>query len=684
MKPSQPRDFVSLLDALAHQAPDRVAYRYLGENKGITECTCAELREAAQRIAAHLSADHLRGERVLLLYPPGLEFIQGFLGCLYAGAIAVPAPPPNPLKPVSSLQRLAAIVESAKPSWALTLSGTLTALLPAAAELPSFRDVRWLATDDLAPLPFAGAARPDLSDIALIQYTSGSTSDPKGASLSHGNLMHNVAYFDEGWNHTPDSVLVNWLPAFHDLGLVYGILCPLWGGFLGIQMSPIDVVQRPLSWLQAISRHRATHSCGPNFIYELCVRKVSAAEAQALDLSSWRMALTAAEPVRAETMEQFARHFAPSGFRRSTFCPGYGLSEGTCKVAAVACDEEAVILSLRADALERHTVELSPPGPGTRKVVGCGRPGQDARIEIVDQHTGEPVLRGRVGEIWIAGTGVAQSYWNQPAASEESLRAHIRGGDDTPFLRTGDLGFLHEGQLFITGRIKDVIIIRGMNHYPQDIEQTVQEAHPSIRAGCCAAFSFEEDGEERLAVVAEVERRAARPSIRLPERRLSDSQPVLPVTPAPLSSDDVLSAVARAVAETHGLRVHRIALIRAGTIPKTTSGKIQRRACRRALFEETLDFVTDLEAEARVSGGSVRNDLRQRLTDLISDISAVPRHVLRPDGSLYTYGVDSLASVNIAYEISQMTGKDVPQGILYERDTINKLVDYILQEGGSQ
>lgn len=682
MNQGQPTDFVALLDHRARHTPDRVAYRYLGESRGINECTYAELRQAARLIAAHLGT--ARGERVLLLYPPGLEFIQGFLGCMCAGAIAVPAPPPNPLKPLSSLQRLAAIVESAKPTWALTLSSALPALLTASAELPAFRGIRWLATDDLAPLPLDGVVLPDPSDIALIQYTSGSTSQPKGATLSHANLMHNVAYFDEGWHHTADSVLVNWLPAFHDLGLVYGILSPLWGGFLGIQMSPIEVVQRPLSWLQAISRHRATHSCGPNFIYELCTRKVSAEEGQSLDLASWRMALTAAEPVRAETMQLFVDRFAASGFQAKAFCPGYGLSEGTCKVAAVACEDEPMVLTLRADSLERHAVEVVPPGPGTRTVVGCGRPGRAARVEIVDPHSSAAQVAHRVGEIWVAGSGVAQSYWNQPAATEESLRARIVGGDDTPFLRTGDLGFLHDGELFITGRIKDVIIIRGNNHYPQDIEHTVQQAHPSIRPGCCAAFSFEEDGEERLAIVAEVERRPARSPTRAQERRLTDSAPWLPSAPAASSSEDVTSAVAKGVAEIHGLRVHRIALIRAGTIPKTTSGKIQRRACRRALFGETLDFVTDLEAEARVSAGSVRNDLRHRLTDLISEIGSVPRHKLRPDGSLYAYGIDSLAGVNIAYEISQMTGRDVPLGILYERDTIDKLVDYVLLEGGAQ
>lgn len=560
----------SVLERRAAESPDQRAYLHLGGPSGPVECTYAELSRRASAIAARLRETGHPGDRVLLLYPPGLDFIYAFLACVSAGAVAVPAPPPNLLKPERSLARLQSIVESARPTFALTTSGTLAAVRTAVAGNETFARMQWLATDDLPGLPVAGPGEwsPSAADaIALIQYTSGSTADPKGAALSHENLAHNVAYFDEGWDHTPSSILVNWLPAFHDLGLLYGILMPLWGGFLGVQMSPIDVIQRPFLWLQAISNLRATHSAGPNFIYDLCTRKVSDAERSTLDLSSWRMALTAAEPIRKETMTRFADRFAEVGFRYRTFSPGYGLSECTCKVVSVPCSEEATILDLRDDKLEQDLVELAPPGPGTRAVVGCGRPTHGVGITIVDPTACTPRAPGQVGEIWISGPSVAHGYWDQPAATEASLRARLAGGDETPYLRTGDLGFLHEGQLYVTGRVKDLIIVRGSNHYPQDLEYTAQEACPRIRPGCCAAFSYEEGGEERVAVLAEA---------------------IL----GEVAAEEVIAGIRMAISEAHGIKVHRVELLCAGTLPKTTSGKIQRQACKRAMLAGRLSLLS--------------------------------------------------------------------------------------------
>jgi myxalamid-type polyketide synthase MxaE and MxaD len=685
MAQSLPRDLVSLLDLRAQEAPARIAYRYLGETTGPTELSTEALRDGARAVAARLDTGGLRGERVLLRYPPGLDFITGFLGCCVAGVTAVPAPPPNPLKPKRSLERLMTIVDSAKPRWALTTSAVLDALRPALAELPAFDALRWIATD----VPTRGLVLPDMvpgdpADLALIQYTSGSTSDPKGAALSQENVLANMAYFDDGWDHGPDTVAVNWLPAFHDLGLIYGILTPLWRGFTALQMSPIDVIQKPFSWLAAISRNRATHSCGPNFIYDLCTRKVTNPDLATLDLGSWRMALTAAEPVRAETMDRFVERFEPVGFRRRTFCPGFGLSEGTCKVVALPCDEDPIVLALRADRLEQHEVVQAPPGPGTRTVVGCGRPGRDVRVEIVDPDTSTRLPGGRVGEVWVAGHGVAHSYWDQPQATADLLQARIQGGDDTPHLRTGDLGFMHQEQLFITGRIKDLIIIRGTNHYPQDIESTVQDAHPNIRAGCCAAFSFEEDVEERLAVVVEVERRVRDTWTVGGERRSVEPSPRLPPAPGIFLAQEVAAAITRAVSEVHGLKAHRLVLIQAGTIPKTTSGKIQRQACKRALFADRLALLeTEVEA-ARPLEPDPRDVLRDKVVAIVSEISGIPREQILPRVSLHSMGIDSLTGVNIAYELGLLTGRDVPSWVLAEHDTIDKLVDYVLSLGGAR
>ena len=662
-----PNDLVALLELRAHEAPHRQAFRYIGATEGPSVWTYGGLRDAANVVAHTIERDGGRGERVLLLFPPGLEFIQSFLGTVSAGAIAVPAPPPNPHKPKQSLQRLAAIVASARPTRALTLGSTLKALRPAIAEMPEFQAISWVATDEIPPPPAGYQPRGvlDRGDIALIQYTSGSTSDPKGAALSHENLMHNLRYFDVGWDHSPDSVTVNWLPAFHDLGLVYGILAPIWGGFASIQMSPIDVIQRPLVWLRAISEQRATHSCGPNFIYELCARKVSASEVRGLDLRSWRMALTAAEPVRADTMRKFAEHFAPAGFNPRSFCPGYGLSEGTCKVTAVPWHEQPTVLAVRADAMEHHEIEVTEPGPDALEVVGCGRPAFGVGVAVVDPETRERRGPKEVGEIWVSGPSIAKTYWEAPEATERELQATLAGRTDTPFLRTGDLGFLYDGELFITGRIKDMIIVRGANHYPQDIEFTVQDAHPAVRAGCTAAFAVEENGEEQLVVVAEIDR-----------GRNGDGPDASPA--------DVTKALVRAVAEEHGLRVARVALIPAHTIPKTTSGKIQRRATRRALVEGRLQLLCDERRPSSQPAVAMRDHIRARVTDIVSEVGAIPFERLRPHESLHGLGVDSLAGVNIAYEIGLMTGRDVPAALLDERDTIEKLVDYVVALGGAR
>lgn len=566
------------LDRRADETPDKLAFVYLGDPKGPITCTYGELRQRARAIAALMLQNGKPGDRVLLLYPPGMDFMYGFLGCALMGAVAVPAPPLNTLKPARSLARLRTIVESSRPRFVLTTADVLAAIRPAVAQDEAFSQMICIGTDDVPPVgdDVVLPPPPTLDDICLIQYTSGSTADPKGASLTHRNVVHNVAYLDEDWQHDEHSVSLNWLPAFHDLGLLYGILAPVIGGFLSVQMSPIQVIQRPQTWLQAMSDYKATHSGGPNFIYELAARKITDAEVARLDLSHWRMGLTAAEPVRAETMKRFTERFSPAGFRASTFSPGYGLSECTCKVAAVHWSRDARLLSVDEAKLEQHEVHVVPEGSG-RATVGCGIPGFGMNVVIVDPETRIPCHSAGVGEIWVSGPSVAVSYYGNDSATADRLQATLAalppgssiagsGGTtlQTPHLRTGDLGFLHEGEVFVTGRLKDMIIIRGANYYPQDLEYSAQDACPQIRPGCVAAFAYEEGGEERVGLIAEV----------------------------PAHSDDIIATIRNAISEIHGLRVHRVELVRQGTIPKTTSGKIQRQASKNGMLTGTLELVT--------------------------------------------------------------------------------------------
>ncbi len=663
--PRDLRDIVSLLAARAEATPDRVVYEYVGQTAGRKSHTFGSLQRAAWSLAELIREATEPGDRVLLLYPPGLEFIEAFLATVCAGAIAVPAPPPNPHRPDRSLRRLESIVRSARPTVAFTLSNVADALSTVMPEGGPLADVRWIASDRERGAPIAPrGAGPD--DIALLQYTSGSTSDPKGVVLRHANVLANIASLDKGWDHDENSVLVSWLPAFHDLGLVYGVLMPIWSGCLGIQMSPIDVIQRPFVWLDTISRFGATHSSGPNFIYDHCVRKISDEEADSLDLSSWRVALTAAEPVRAETLRRFSERFEHKGFAWAAFCPGYGLSEATCKVVATSAEEEPFMLQLDADALERDLVLPARGDIASREVVACGRPGPDIDVRIMHPTTQEPCGSDEVGEIWASGATIAGAYWNQPDATRRSLGARLVGQDKV-FLRTGDLGFLREGQLYVTGRIKDLIIVRGSNHYPQDIEYTVQEAHPSVRVGCSAAVSFEAEGEEHLAVVAELDNRWMK-ALEEGNRPTDEGRP--------LRTDDVKIAITKAVSEQHGLRVDRVVLLRAGQIPKTTSGKIRRQACKDRLM---LGAFHDVGVEVTTSAvDTAYAEALAQISEIVSRCAGIDMGNLQPEASLHGYGLDSLAGVDIAYEIGMLMGLQVPSDLLEKVDSVRGLVDFVL------
>jgi acyl-CoA synthetase (AMP-forming)/AMP-acid ligase II/7-keto-8-aminopelargonate synthetase-like enzyme/acyl carrier protein len=561
-----PPDLVELLRHRATYQPEEIAFTFLadGEDQQI-HITNKELDRQARAIGGWLQSLGLEGERALLLYPPGLEFIAAFFGCLYAGVVAVPVYPPRKNR---SLERIQAIADDAQAKVALTTEAVIRRVEPLIDGTPHLKQLRWLATCQVPRHMEDRWQKPAISrdTLAFLQYTSGSTGIPKGVMLNHGNLLHNSALIAYVFEHTRSGLGVFWLPSYHDMGLIGGILQPLFVGRPNILMSPMAFLQKPYRWLSAISRFRATTSGGPNFAYELCVEKIPPAQRVHLDLSSWQVAFNGAEPVRAETIERFTEAFAPYGFRREAFFPCYGLAEATLIVTGGYAKEPPVIRWFVAEALERgRAVPVEAHAPGARPLVGCGQSLPDQRVIIVDPESCRQLPEGHVGEIWVQGPSVAMGYWNRPEATAATFGGYVRDTGEGPFLRTGDLGFLHKGELFVTGRIKDVIILRGRNVYPQDIELTVQHAHPWLRADAGAAFTVEEGGRERLVVVHEVERRARG------------------------HLEPVLQAIRRAVAEEHGLAVDAIVLIKAGTIPKTSSNKIQRHACRQAYQDRTLN-----------------------------------------------------------------------------------------------
>jgi acyl-CoA synthetase (AMP-forming)/AMP-acid ligase II len=569
------KNLVELLRGLAYQDPDYSVYTYLvdGESEEVS-LTHHELDLRARAIGARLQDLGATSERVLLLFPPGIDYITAFFGCLYAGAVAVPTYPPDPMRLERTMPRFMSIVNDAQPSFSLTTGPVLSMAQFFQTQYSQLRAMHWLATDALES-DLASAWREPVIEqktLAFLQYTSGSTSEPKGVMLTHGNLLNNLAQIANSFGLDPDNRGLIWLPPYHDMGLVGGILEPLYAGIPVVLMSPLDFLQRPLRWLQAITRYRSTVSGGPNFAYELCIRKVKPEQRESLDLSSWQVAFNGAEPIRAQTLERFVEAFAPCGFRRSAFYPCYGLAE-VCVFGTGGLKTQEPIISRvdEASLTQGQVVIATTDRLDTVEIVSSGRTWLDQRIAIVDPETKFELPPGHVGEIWFAGKSVAQGYWQKPEISEETFQARIMPSGEGPFLRTGDLGFIQDGELFVTGRIKDLIIIDGLNRYPQDIELTVENSHPALRKGCSAAFSILQENQERLVVAVEITRHKA-----------SDSGDFNP--------EDIRKAIRRSISKEHDLRVHEIILLKAGTIPKTSSGKIKRHACKDGFLASTLEL----------------------------------------------------------------------------------------------
>jgi acyl-CoA synthetase (AMP-forming)/AMP-acid ligase II len=563
----------TLVDLLTWRANERgpaPLYTWLEDrDERETHLSYSQLDLQARALAAHLQTRTRPGDRVLLVYPTGLDYLTAFFGCLYAGVIAVPVYPPRLNR---SLDRLEAVVRDAGADLALTTAGVLGQTEGRRAGAPYLESLRWCASDSIDEGEAHGWKRPVLTSasLAFLQYTSGSTGTPKGVMISHGNLLDNERMILKSFRHEESCTVVGWLPLYHDMGLIGNALQPLYVGGRLVQMSPVSFLQKPRRWLEAISRYRASTSGGPNFAYDLCARRVPPEVVEALDLSCWRVAYVGAEPIRAASLERFADVFAPCGFRRSAFLCCYGMAEATLFVTGA---QQSQTLAVEANALEESRMAPAREGAvDARLLVSSGRPAADTQIVIADPVTGKPVPAGCVGEIWIRGPQVAQGYWGNRDAARAIFHARLADTNEGPFLRSGDLGFLHQGELFVTGRIKDLIIVDGRNHYPQDIEWTVERSHPALRPNGGAAFAVEHRGAERLIVVHEMERDALKRS------------------PA-----DIVAAIRRAVAEEHDVAVYDMQLLRPGGVPRTSSGKTQRSLCRQLYLSGNLDLVRPVE-----------------------------------------------------------------------------------------
>lgn len=564
------RSLVEICRSHAQTCGARPAYTWL-ENGELETASWSfeDVDRRARAMAGMLQAHGLAGQRVLLVFLPRLDFLTAFLGCLYAGSVAVPALPPRPNE---SLDKLAAIRGDSR-AGALVGDGFVLGYLRERCEGDErFGGLQWISAEAVPEQAAHTWKDPNAVEdtVAFLQYTSGSTGTPKGVVVTHGSLLANELMILHSFGHTEASVFLSWLPLFHDMGLIGMALQPLCLANPCILMSPEAFAQKPVRWLQAITRYRATTSGGPNFAYELSVRRVPPERREGLDLGSWDVAFNGAEPVRAETLDRFAEAYAPAGFRREALYPCYGLAEATLFVSGGWKATPPRILEVDAEALQAHRVE--PVAGEARRLVSVGRGWLEQDVRIVDPETHRELPPCEVGEIWVAGSNVAGGYEGRPRETEQLFAARLAGDGAGPFLRTGDLGFVNDGELYVTGRISDMIILRGRNHYPHDIEATAGRSHPDLRVGCTAAFGTDRGGEECLVVVQEVRATALDGSERLPAD----------------ASLAITRAVRQAVNREHGVHAEVVALVAPGAVPKTSSGKVQRRRCRALLLEDGL------------------------------------------------------------------------------------------------
>jgi acyl-CoA synthetase (AMP-forming)/AMP-acid ligase II len=565
--------FSSLVELLAQRAksqPDQRAYVCLSD-RGEEEAaiTFRELHDAALATASRLAKIARPGDRAILVFPSSLEFIVAFFACQVARVIAVPMMVPRRQSARDSSVR---IMANCEPVVALT--SPAFAIRKDLQERFSRQQIPWLSVD-LAQLepPLAELPDPDPEDIAFLQYTSGSTSDPKGVAVSHANVLANLEMIRVSLGTTSQSTYVNWVPLYHDMGLILNALEAFYVGALCVLMAPNAFMQRPLSWLRAIDRYRAEVGCSPNFGFDLCVSRYRADQMEGVDLSCWKVALNGAEPVQAATIDRFIETFAGHGFNKDAAFPAYGMAEATLLIAGGRRGAGHLTRTVSRSGLQAHVVHAQADLTDVQMLVGCGRALVNERIAIVEPDSRRRCSADQIGEIWVNGPNVARAYWRNPEASQVDLNARIVGDDDgADWLRTGDLGFVNEtGELFITGRIKDLVVVRGINHYPQDIEHTVQALHPAFRRNCGAAFSVSDDrDEETLVIVQEIERT---------ERNKID--------PA-----EMKGLIRQGVTDQHELFARHITLIRPGTLPKTTSGKIQRGLTRRLWLERHFESLT--------------------------------------------------------------------------------------------
>ena len=670
----------TLIDQIQLQAstqPDKRAFTFLADGETeIDSLTYRQLNEKAKAIAFILQEQNASGARALLLYQPGLDFITAFLGCLYAGVVAVPVYPPRANR---SLERLLTIVADAEASFALTTESIQEQVASKFASHNTTAQIKFIATDTFQSDLAAAWQHPAIAtdSLAFLQYTRGSTGKPKGVMVSHGNLMANSVTIQRCFGNQRGHILTSWLPPYHDMGLIGSIIQPAYVGSSMYLMAPVTFLQRPFRWLQAISNFRGQTNGGPNFAYDLCVDRITPEQKATLDLSCWELAFSGAEPVRAETIDRFSNYFQECGFQRRAFYPCYGMAESTLMITGSRRDVEPVIADVSAQKLAENLAVAGENKEQQITLVSSGSNTQGQKIVIANPESLAQCPDGKVGEIWVKSGSVARGYWNRPQLSKNCFEAVLSDTQEAGWLRTGDLGFLQDGELFVTGRLKDLIIIRGRNYYPQDIELTLDNAHEAIRACNSAAFAVEVGGEEKLVVTPEIKRTALRK----------------------LNVAEVTKAIRSAIAQHHELQTHAIVLLKTGSIPKTSSGKIQRHACKAGYLAGSLNSVGEYELEvtspaaidSRGEGlfspkkfSQQQEQIQNWLIDNLAQRLGIPTSEIDLYEPFANMGLNSVAAVSLSADLEDWLKIQLSPTIVYDYPNIAELAGYLSQSTNTQ
>lgn len=633
-------NFADLLRIRAKQHPEKTAFIFLED--GINETArinYGQLEKRASLLAANLLEKNRKGERCILLFQPGIDFIVAFMGCLIAGVIAVPSYPPRRNR---KNERFLAIVNNCEPSAIIASVSIANDLQKNTEDQELIKNIRLINFDKL---DFSQEKKDTNTailkeDIAFLQYTSGSTGMPNGVMVSHGNLIHNSEIIKKAFNHDENLRGVNWLPPFHDMGLIGTLLQPIYVGGQNAIIPPATFLRYPDRWLKAITKYKGNTVGGPNFALDYCCDKISEEDKKEIDLASVEIFFCGSEPIRENTMNRFSEYFKDCGFKTEMFYPCYGLAESTLICTGGDYNEKPLYFS--ADKSKLETENKIQPAEGNKQALSftaCGFPFFNMEVIIADHNKNEICPEGETGEIWVKGPSVCQGYWNNAVKTKETFHAVLKNDVQQKYMRTGDVGFIHEGQLFITGRLKDLIIIRGQNYFPQDIENTIESCHPALRKYSAAVFSADIKQEERLVIISEVERSFIRN----------------------LNKEEVFEAIREAVSEEYGIQPFAIVLIKTGSILKTSSGKIQRLATKKAFLQDELNVIASREMDLKQDSSEETikpeeltfDEVQNWLINWLSRKVKINPDKIDPEKTILSYGLDSIGLVELEREVNR-------------------------------